>query len=237
MTGTYTREPQMANMIRTPIDLGFEIFAYEKVGKGERDLKQAKNIQRFLDSHPEGKTVIHCGWYHAIESDRIKRRKEHWMAYHIKDLTGINPFTIYQDGLSEKGGEKESPYFQMVNAKKVSVLVDNQGNVFNGADSIQHFDVMVYHPRTTYTKNRPTWLLDIEENQLVNIPRAKMKGLKFPVIVKAFSIEEGKDATPLDIVEIQKIREDTDLVLPKGSYDIEIIDLYKKKVEFSLKAE
>ncbi|HFA52012.1 MAG TPA: hypothetical protein ENJ95_23595, partial [Bacteroidetes bacterium] len=58
LTGYYTREPQMGNLIRKAISLGFEAFAYEVVSrKEERDLQQAINIKKFLEKHPGQKVI------------------------------------------------------------------------------------------------------------------------------------------------------------------------------------
>ena len=66
-TGAYTLEPQMSNMIRIAHDLGFKLFAYERISRDkDRDLQQALNIERYLKLHPNEKIVIPCGWYHAI---------------------------------------------------------------------------------------------------------------------------------------------------------------------------
>ena len=69
-----------------------------------------------MKAHPNEKIVLHCGWYHAIESDYPKRKSDNYMAYHLKKRTGINPLTIYQDALSEKVSMEESPYFKMIEA-------------------------------------------------------------------------------------------------------------------------
>ncbi len=232
-TGTYTLEPQMSNMIRTAIALGFKIFAYEKFTREkDRDLQQALNVQRYMNKHPDGKIVLHCGWFHAIESSFPKIKKDNWMAYHLKNITGIDPYTIYQDALSEKRILPESPYYQMIKVDKMSVLVHEEGTVFNGVDTVNHFDVLVYHPRTTYIKGRPNWLLELEGNRLIKIKKNKVAKNNYPVIVKAILQAEGKEAVPVDVLEIKSRKDIKRLVLPKGKYLIEMIDKNRKVISY-----
>ncbi len=232
LTGTYTREPQMGSLVRAAIEIGFEVFGYERVesinGELERDLAQAINIERYRKAHPEGKILIHCGWYHAIESGRTKYETDNWMAYHLKQRTGVDPFTIYQDVLCEKRALAESPYYSLVEAEETSVLVNEKGELFGN----EHFDVLLYHPRTRYTKNRPNWLLDIADNQFVPIRKKYLKGLNFPILVKAQVAKEGVNAVPMDIVELESVASETALVLPKGTYNIVLMSQDSASVRY-----
>jgi len=234
LTGFYTREPQMANLVRTAIQFDFELFAYENTNrKVERDLQQALNIQKYLKAHPEAKIVIHCGWYHAIESSFPKRKKDFYMAYHLKRLTGIDPLTIYQDALSEKYLLEESPFYKMIASDEISIIEKQDGTIFNGVDERNHFDVLIYHPKTKFIKNRPHWLLEIDDNQLVPIPKEYRIQLDYPVIVKAFSKQENENATPIDIIELTSVKDDTELILPKGNYII----VFENQVKENLKID
>lgn len=234
ITGYYTREPQMGNLVRKALDLGFELFAYEAMPrKEERDLQQAHNIEKFLAKHPNQKIVIHCGWYHAIESNYPKRRKDHYLAYHLKKLTGIDPLTIYQDALSEKYLYKESPYYHLTKANEVSILIDDNGHVFNGKeDAVHNFDILVYHPRTKYVNNRPNWLFGIKGNKFVEIEKGKIAVDKYPILAKAYLANEEYRTTPVDIIELDSFEEPEKLVLKKGVYRIVLIDKDGKEVEY-----
>ncbi len=234
-TGFYTREPQMGNLIRKAIDLGFELFAYEATSRKEdRDLQQAINIKKFLEKHPNQKIIVHCGWYHAIESNYPKRKEDNYMAYHLKRLTDIDPLTIYQDALSEKFLHKESPFYNLVNANDASVLIDDNGQVFNGKDAVDHFDILVYHPRTKYINNRPDWLFGLSSNNFVEIDKGKIEIDKYPILVKAYLANEEYMATPVDIVELDSFEDTTRLVLKNGAYRIIIINKDGGKLEYPI---
>lgn len=224
VSGTYTREPQMSNMIRDAIDMGFEIFGYERAVAGEeRDVQQAKNILRFMADHPDGKVVIHCGWYHAIESNYPKRENEYYMAHHLKQLSGIDPLTIYQDALSERFLDAESPYYKAVKADDVSVLINADGEAFNGKPGEDHFDILLYHPRTKYRKNRPDWLYHLPDHTFIKVKTELVEKTAYPVIVKAYPVGEIPEAAPMDVIELSGPSDNTYLVLKKGKYRVEMV--------------
>jgi len=75
LTGTYTMEPRMGELVRDAIRLKYKLFAYErskKIKGIDRDQIQADNIIRYLKKHPNEKVIIECGFHHAIESDLLK---------------------------------------------------------------------------------------------------------------------------------------------------------------------
>lgn len=235
VSGTYTREPQMSNMIREAIDMGFKIFGYERAVAGEeRDVQQAKNILQFMEDHPDGKVVIHCGWYHAIESSYPKRENEYYMAHILKQLSGIDPLTIYQDALSERFLDAESPYYKAVKSDNVSVLINSSGSVFNGKPGEDHFDIMVYHPRTKYRKNRPDWLYHLPDHTFVKVKSELLDKTAYPAIVKAYPVGEVPEAVPMDVIELSGPNDNTYLVLKKGKYRVEMVPRSGETVTYDL---
>lgn len=237
LTGFYTREPQMGELVRTALKVGFELFAYERLsGNTERDLKQAQNIAKHLKENPKEKILIHCGWYHAIESDYPKRKTDHYMAYHLKQLTGIDPLTIYQDALSEKSIQRESPIFKMIQEEEVSMFVKDD-KPYAGNQKKNHFDIFIYHPKTKYIQNRPHWLLDIPGNRFVEIEKGGIRKDQYPVLVQCFRADENLTATPVDIVELKNERDETAIVLNTGKYRIVILDKDRKQMEYTVEIE
>lgn len=216
ISGTYVTEPQMATLIREAIAIGFEVFAYESFTK-ERDLDQAKNIAAFMAGHPDGKVLVHCGWHHLLESPN---RGRSWMAQHLQEITGINPFTIYQDILIERHCMPESPFFSMVGTYDApTVFLNEEGGFYNGPAGFDKFDALLYHPRTTYIANRPDWLVNLPGYQLYSIGRI---GISYPVLVKAYCADDTPNAVPADIIEKVADWDPTALVLPGGKYRLVI---------------
>lgn len=231
MTGYYTREAQMADLVRQAIAIGYEVFAYERMSSGERDYLQAKNIMKFIENRPPGKVLIQGGWYHAIESNYPKPKDNNWMAYHLKQM-GKNPLTIYQDALTEKGALPASPLFDLVQTDQISVLVNAQGQVFNGFDDQKHFDILLYHPPTKYKKGRPSWLYEQAGHRFVPIEKKRITADQYPVLVKAIFQNEEKNAVPLDIIELKSAHDPKELVLRKGKYWIIITSKNGQEVTY-----
>ena len=228
MTGRYALEPMMGQLIREALNMGFVVFGYDEFGGDvERDLGQAQNIKRMMEKHPDGKFLIHCGWYHAIESEYPKRKDGRYMARHLKQLTGEDPLTVYQDVLSEKYLYTESPIYNKLNGDMGVVCAEDR----NPIKLIEHFDIQVYHPRTTFQYGRPSYLLSNPGWKEVELSLSEYE-LTFPISIEATLQSEENEATPLDRVEQLSRFQNLRLVLPMGEYDIHITDVLGKVVSF-----
>ena len=106
-SGYYTLDPVYASAVRTAMDLGYKLVAYETKEPGPaddrsfRDRTQAENIKaRIFDRDPQAKVLIIAGRLHASEEPA----PDGWtpMASVLKRLTGINPFTLYTPTMSER---------------------------------------------------------------------------------------------------------------------------------------
>lgn len=236
-TGYYTQEPQFGNLIREAIQLGFTVFPYEtqiNANGKEREIQQARNIQQMIEKHPKGKFLIHCGFDHINESHVPGWEKA--MAGRVKEFTGIDPFTINQEVLTEHYlKEKENPYFVLVDTlKDVSVFINDEGNVFQGPSGDKRYDVRLFHPRTTYSNGRPNWLLMQGEKRSYIIPSDSIS-ISYPILVKAFLNNEGTDAVPVDVIEIKNFTEQKGLALPLGEYQLVIENLAGEALKFNVK--
>ena len=219
LTGTYTLEPQMGQLVRNAIALGYQLFAYErseKIKGKDRDEIQADNIIRYLEAHPSAKIIILCGFHHAIESDLIKRKESRWMARYIKQKTGIDPLTIYQDNFTEKFSENEHSILDSMRISTPSILVDMNNNPLHISDQV---DIEIVHPRTTYKDGRPVWLY---RDSTMHSYQAKLESdATYPIIVSAYPIEE-KGGVPVDRIELKHKYSRKALVLKEGRYRITI---------------
>lgn len=223
VTGTYTREPQMANLIRIAIEKKYSLFSFERTSrKMERDSQMAQNIISYLKDNPDKKLLLHCGWHHAVEAPLPKGKRGYWMAYLLKQA-GIDPLTIYQDILSEKYLEKESPIYTQLSSEKIAILIDQRDSPHSPPIAHPPVDLQVYHPRTRYIQGRPHWLFAIDENQIVDVPRQQIQ-ITYPVIVRAILKKEYPYGVPVDIIELQHHHIDKKLVLSPGSYTIQLFN-------------
>lgn len=217
LSGIYTSEPQMSNLIREAIAIGYTVFAYEQTG-AEREQKQAEQIAEILAADPTAKIVIHCGWYHLLEQEHKGKR---WMASYLKAYTGLDPLTIYQDILVERYASQESPFYQLIQSDDVLVFKNEEGAFYNGFSDNQFFDILLYHPRTKFIKNRPSWLVNYPGIQLFDVQGLDVA---YPCLIKAYNTAEPSEAMPIDIIEKDYKNDPTALCLPKGAYRLEVQD-------------
>ena len=218
ISGSYITEPQMSNLIREAHSLGFKIFGYDKFSK-TREIDQATYIAQVLERDPDAKILIHCGWHHLLEQ---QNRGKVWMAKYLKELTGIDPFTVYMDLLIERNCTPESPLFQMMDFEEPTLFRNSAGEVYKGKRDLNLFDALIYFPRTKYILNRPDWLVKSNGNKVYQVEGIT---IEFPCMVKAYKTDEPNKAVPIDIIELEFENDRTVLVLPKGPYRLEISNL------------
>ena len=131
--GFYTIEPQFGNLIRTAHKIGFQLFGYESEGDTngkEREINQAKNIQAYLEKHPDEKVLIHCGFAHAAKGN-YGGQWEKTMAGRLVEFTNINPLSINQTSYSEKSKRAlENSYYQLTEVEKPTVFINEEGRSF-----------------------------------------------------------------------------------------------------------
>jgi len=232
MSGTYTSEPEYANLIREATDLGFKLFSYERNGssESERDRQQAERIIHYMSGIPEREKVIcHGGWYHAIEAAIPKSDEgNYWMAYEYKQLSGDDPLTVYQDALNEKIApmQKSSPYYealreQLNGTDRPSVLVNASGEPWRGPGDSLPVDIVTVQPPLTYDRGAPwdSWdcwscaTSNISFVPLEVIPSLSQDG---DYVVEVRRAYESDLATPVFVREITDVRQAIQLTSCRG---------------------
>lgn len=235
-SGYYTKEPEFGNLISEALKIGYTLFSYEasegKNGK-EREIEQAENIQKFIESVPNPKILIHCGYAHAFENEYPSWGKA--MSGRLKDNTNTDPFTIDQTMFLERSDKENNHLFIKLNdTTEPIVLIDKDGQVFNGNKEIRQTDIVIIHPETKYIDNRPDWLQNGKESY--TIPSNKIKNSS-PLLLLAYRENEFENnGVPTDIIEINDNKPSKKLYLTKGNYTIVIKDknyniIEKYKVE------
>jgi hypothetical protein len=239
-SGYYTKEPEFGNLIYAALNIGFTLFGYDNFehnGK-EREIAQARNIVNFIEQNPHGKVLIHCGHDHVIKGTPKNPTWEKAMAGRLKEYTQINPFTIEQTQFAEKSERKYNhPYIAMVNKEFPVVLIDKNGNLFNGEKSNDQVDIRIIHPETQYVGNRPNWLLSVGNRKEYHIESTKIT--QYPLLVLAYRKNEFENnGVPADIIEVFENENIPSLILDKGNYEIimkdrdyNIINRYEIKIE------
>ena len=227
-TGFYTKEPQFGRLLRTGYANGYQLVAYDYGAKPSTDMQtsiaarepaQARHIARLLQTDPTAKIVIHCGFSHANEGpDGLGGQPA--MAARLRELTGIDPFTIDQTALTEAGSPGgEAACYRLATATSSSVFLTAQQHLpYAQADPAMSVDVNVYHPRTTYRAGRPTWVFTAGYKP---VPLVEPLTVGYPCLVLAYAATEDlAHAIPLDIVELQDPADHKCLALPKGRFTL-----------------
>ncbi|QHL87905.1 hypothetical protein GU926_10870 [Nibribacter ruber] len=216
-SGYYTKEPQMGSLVREALRLGYTVFGYDAEGNGkEREINQARNIQKMLQKDPKAKMVIHCGFDHVNEGPSQAWEKA--MAGRLKEFTGLDPFTVDQESLTPTSAPRfDEPFLQLSNAPYPAVyLQKDTKQPFTGSGSQRTVDVVVVHPKTKLVKGRPGWVW-LKDRKPYKLSARKIT-IGYPALVLAYKQSEAGKAVPMDIIEIRKAQNMPALALPKGEY-------------------
>ena len=225
--GVYLFDPFFADLVRQAATLGFVLVPYEErrdqqIQEGTmeekrlgRESAQASNLAAVLLAEPTSRIFVYAGGSHIEESVGEDGRR--WMAGLLAERSRLDPLTVNQVwGTPNSAAKSDSQRYAAVTAKhklgEPFVVVDDQGYV-----SDPKFDMIVFHPPSRCTRERPQW-------QSMNGYR-KHCPLKFiqsaeTTLFRAFVAKEGDGAIAMDQVLIPAGASHVDLLLPKGEYRI-----------------
>lgn len=235
-TGLYTRSPIFGDMVRKAFKIGYQVFPYEQI-KGKngkpREIEQAQHIAKLIKANPKAKFLIHCGYDHALEG-KVKRW-EKAMAGRLTEYTGIDPLTISQTAYAERSKSAIThPIIRALNVSQSSILLNVKNQPVPYKRGTSYTDLVVVHPITQYQNNRPTWLFK-GKNRRVKIQLNDLD-IAFPVMVLAFKKGENiQKAIPIDLLEVSKQEQIKYLALPKGRYEVVVVNAQKEARKFRLK--
>lgn len=237
-TGYYVKDPQFGNLVRTALEIGYNVFPYEDTNHNNgklREIEQAKNIQTEMEKRPNEKFLIHCGFGHVFEG--VHESWEMVMAGRLTELTGIDPLTIDQIEFSERSKAVfNNPILNALDIKNPSVLIDQNGKPFKYEIEERWTDLAVFHPKSELINGRPNWLF-AGGNQSVPMDLNDID-ISFPIMVLAYKKgEDIKDGIPMDLIEVQNKTDKANLALRKGEYDIIIANLKGNARKFELSVD
>lgn len=200
-SGTYAKEPQYGNMIRKAIELGYNLVGYEERGK-TRELNQAKNIARIFDIDPNAKIIVHCGYGHLIEMPRTRKngKIDSLMAYHLKQITGHDPFTIDQTHYAWCTNVSEIVFEDSKASSPQIIMSGDEAFKSNRNEEQDYWDLTIFHKPITFLNNRPLWLVN-NSSYIFEFDQSLIK-LDFPVRIKLLNVQDRLDAVPVDIIEV-----------------------------------
>lgn len=221
-TGYYIEEPLYADLVRTALELGYEVVPYESKS-GDREEGQARNlIERTLDLHEDARVLVHAGYAHIHELGSVAGSRA--MAGRVKEITGIDPLTIDQTAFTEHSapGFEDPLYGELLETHAItapSLLLTASGEPWSAAPGV--VDISLVHPRSVYEGGRPSWLRMGGLRQPVPLPDG-VCGDEARVLVRAMVRGEGAAAIPIDQVEVSAGATPPVLMLPEGEFVIEV---------------
>ncbi|MCG8457941.1 MAG: hypothetical protein MI919_16815, partial [Holophagales bacterium] len=225
-TGYYTQEPLYGDLVRAALELGYQIVAYESPGPpAEREPAQARNLAERIFSDPDARALIHLGYSHNLESPDAFRGVGA-MAWHLENLTGIDPLTIDQTRMRERSHpSQEDPLYRLLvdthGFEEPVVLITDDGKLWHRAEDSR--DITVFLPRTRYESGRPGWLRLGGQRRPLALPE-NVCGEVSPCVVEARLAHEGDDAIPIDRIEVSSEREQPVLMVPDRPLRIQALD-------------
>ncbi len=228
--------------------------------QNERESEQAKNLkERILAKDPKAKILVSAGfsqiwkkptaWDLGRTNPVDKTRAGKWveyrpMAVNFKAITGIDPLCVGQDEMTERGSPTaENPDYRLAIERgllkdKAIVLRDRKTKAYYGpAESEGKYDLVVFHPRSTYENGRPTWLRLGGMRQPLSLPEQHKPPKGSSYLAQAFyAAEDSSKAAPVDQIEYRAGEPVPCLWLPAGEFHVRILDEAGKTVhEFTVK--
>jgi hypothetical protein len=199
-SGFYTREPVYAEMVRTALELGYRVVAYEAdedLNGDAREAQQAQRLWNILKRDPHARLVVNAGYEHIVESGFFLGTMS--MAEHFRRISGIAPLTVEQTWLiPHPDASRDHPVYRKI----IAALHPRQPLVFIGPGdrpwSLRPgYDVSVIFPAEHLQRGRPTWL-GLWGLRVPFPVRGDICRKRFPCVVQARPADERDDAVPSD---------------------------------------
>ena len=229
-SGFYSADPVYAAMVRDAIRIGYTIVPYEWEAPcqgnhcdNEREKGQALNIyERILKREPQAKILVHVGRAHNAE---IKENDSTaFMAWHFREITGIDPFTVDQLFLNDNSGRdfQRTLYQQLImnNAPCTPVVVRNaDGSLYRAAS----YDMHILHPPNAYVHRRPAWLERDRGFKKINVEKLGLEHFS-PGTALIQAITNPSDLLEIPVDQVLFKNEVQQLLLPKGRFLIRAVN-------------
>ena len=249
--GIYTDEPLFGELIREAIGLGFTIVSIQP---SDIELRKAKTIvqkKMSLSAKDHKLTFNAVNWSKAMNLNRqirksgaakylvITNKKQVFKKKHngiksiavwFQEITGTMPYSIDQVTMNEQCPDTENPVYKFANVNYPAVMKKYSQYYKSKVDDVEEmYDMQIFHPRSQYVQNRPTWLKNGDQKISYQI-NADQYGMSYPLLILAYLPNEDKEiAIPLDIIEIKNNRDAMPLFLPPGEVTLVLKDKKTRK--------
>jgi hypothetical protein len=223
-SGYYLDDPVFADFIRQSLALGYRPVSYETAGRDEtnaqREQSQADNLlHRAVRAFPKAKILVYVGEHHLAERPIESEDKPYpKVAELLKRMTGIDPLTIDQAGLSPIPMNRPDADLHAIAAARAahgSVVLMRHGRPFTTGLLAGAVDLQVVHPPVRLVDGRPDWMPGMGR-VATPVPRALLpsSGTR---LVQAFPANAAADARPIDQILVEAGKPAPSLMLPQGA--------------------
>lgn len=250
-TGTYTKDPVFAHMLRAATQRGFTIVAYdttpgvctptaEDPGKcfTARDSMAAVNLyQRTFAKDSQAKVLVHAGYSHVVEhiaGEHSARPLAYWLAR----MTGVDPLTVDQTLMYEHSAPMYDPaeYRTALSLgwlKMPVVLRKGDGTYYRStAGGFHGVDMQVFTPPAREVRGRPDWLFDrtgrlvvrtdVQRDAHGTLLDSLIPREGGPFLIQAYVAGESDDAIPFDQFVVDERSHPNALALVRGDYVLKV---------------
>jgi len=231
--GFYVNEPMYGAFVRSAIRDGWSFVGYDHDASGAnpnererlREIGAARNlVERIFAKNPKAKVFMYVGYGHADKGREA--RKDGWMsvATLLREQLGIEPLTIEQTYMYGRGDARvEHPAYRDAMrrfAPKLPVVLRTPAGGYAMA-SVRpgSYDMQVFHPDETMhgKEGRPLWMQTQAGLAPQPVP-ASLLPAQGRRLIQAFHVEDGPNATPLDMVMVEAGKPAPPLMLPPGRF-------------------
>jgi hypothetical protein len=222
-TGFYTLDPRFGNLVRTALRLGFEIGGYDLEDRDfdRREAYQAAALAERFRSRPDLRMVVHAGHGHIFKHE--VRNVGRYMAARLWEMTGVEPFTIWQLS-NELPNDVYRPLIRQIGPITEPVILvppprHVTGTLFPESSVQPAVDAIVIHPARL--GQEPTDRRGAFTDQMTRVPGVWL-GNQWPVVIAAIPDGEPDDAIALDQIMLRRGETDFELWLPHTHTDYTI---------------
>ncbi len=232
-SGFYLQEPIYAEMVRTALDLGYHVVAYEATANPRGDAREREQARHLYDRvfgvDPDARLVVNAGYAHIQETGKYLEGKS--MANYFRERSSIDPLTVEQTMMIEHDTpDHDHPIYRAVIAATHPtdpvVYTNEAGEPWSLKPGL--YDMSVFLPPDTVVHGRPGWL-DLGGLRKPFKIDQEWCGDHFPCLVEARYEDERAEAISADRVmlfyrEPHEAARFKQLYLRPGRYVVDAID-------------
>ncbi|WEK19633.1 MAG: hypothetical protein P0Y49_00495 [Candidatus Pedobacter colombiensis] len=228
----YANEPNMANLIREALRLGFQLIAYESEDntpenpnfsshrRNMRELLQARNLYQIIVKDPQAKILVHAGVAHIWE--QATTNKGMYMAEYFKVISGIDPLTINQSVLHDEEFTARLDRSLALKSTGMPFVVLDSLNLpdVSEADRKGNYDLLVAWPTPENRFGRSDYML---QKTGTKINMIDLKESDAGNLLQVFKYEDD-NGIPVDQFRITAGVKRGATALPSGKYQIQLVN-------------